>query len=377
MATIKTAAGRAKLAPRREPYWEQIVVGRHLGFRAGPGTWVAKVQQDGSRQIARLGDLVTHPDYKDALEAARDFFSHVDGGGSSKRLTVKQAMESYVAGIRGGDAGKNAGVLTDEQREAKAKDVERFVRHSLGDLATKQLSSLTHGAVQKWRQQIKEGRSASSVNRTMTILRAGLNFALEQQAVTSDAAWSKALKSIANANNRRDRYVTLDERRQLLQHMCEDFRPYATLLCLLPLRPGDPEKLQVKHYDPRTHSLNVPAGKTESRKISGLGLQAEDVLRAACKDKLPGAFLFTQRNGKQWIKEARQDVVQEARKAAGLDDEVVLYAIRSSVITDMIVGGADPLTVARISGTSLQMIQKHYGHLVDAHARQALSLVSL
>jgi hypothetical protein len=33
--------------------------------------------------------------------------------------------------------------------------------------------------------------------------------------------------------------------------------------------------------------------------------------------------------------------------------------------------------VARLSGTSLQMIQKHYGHLVDAHAREALSLVRL
>jgi integrase len=376
MATIKTAAGRAKLAPRREPYWEQIVVGKHLGFRAGPGTWVAKVHQDGSRQIARLGDLVDLPDYKDALEAARGFFFHVDGGGSSNRSTVKQAMEKYIAGIRGGVAGKNKGALTDEQREAKAKDVERFVRHALGDLAAKQLTSLTHGAVQKWREQLKEGKSSSSVNRMMTTLRAGLNFALEQRMVTSDVAWSKALKSIENAGSRRERYVTKDERRQLLQHMRDDFRPYAKLLCLLPLRPGDPEEMLVKHYDLRTHTLTIPAGKTASRRIP-ISVEAEEVLKAACKDKLPGAFLFTQQNGNRWLKEARREAVQDARKSAKLDDDVVLYAIRSSVITDMIVGGADPLTVAKISGTSMQMIQKHYGHLVDAHARQALSLVSL
>lgn len=373
---IKSAAGRAKLAPRREPYWEQIVSGKHLGFRAGAGTWVAKVQQNGVRQISRLGDALTLPDYQDALKAAQKYFDHVDGGGSSQRLTVKEALEQYVAGIRGGVAGRNKGVLSSDQREAKAKEVERFIRYATGDLANVALTALTHRAVQLWREQIKEGRAASSVNRMMTILRAGLNFALEQRMVTSDSAWAKALKSIENAGNRRDRYVTLDERRLLIEKTREDFQPYLRLLCLIPLRPGDPEEMQVKHYDPRTRTLTVPAGKTASRRIP-LSPDAESVLRDVCKDKLPGAYMFMQRNGHRWRKEARREAVQDARVGAELGGDVVLYSIRSSVITDMITGGADPLTVARLSGTSLQMIQKHYGHLVDAHAREALSLVRL
>jgi len=376
MANLMSTAGRAKLAPRREPYWEQIVPGKHLGFRAGAGTWVAKVQLHGVRQISRLGDVLSLPEYKDALRAAQKFFDHVDGGGLSQRLTVKEILEQYAAGIRAGVAGRNKGVLSTEQREAKAKEVERFVRHSLGELENTQLTSLTHRAVQLWREQRAEGRKASSVNRTMSILRAGLNFALEQRMVTSDSAWSTALKTIENANNRRERYVTPDERRLLIEHLRDDFKLYAKLLCLLPLRPGDPEEMLVKHYDQRTNTLTIPAGKTAARRIP-LSPDAEEVVRAACKDKLPAAFMFLQRGGNRWFKEARRDVIAEARKSAGLDNDVVLYAIRSSVITDMITGGADPLTVAKISGTSLQMIQKHYGHLVDTRAREALSLVRL
>jgi site-specific recombinase XerD len=55
--------------------------------------------------------------------------------------------------------------------------------------------------------------------------------------------------------------------------------------------------------------------------------------------------------------------MKEAREAAGLPDDVVLYNLRHVAISEMIVGGIDPLTVARIAGTSVAMIQRHYGHL--------------
>ena len=51
--------------------------------------------------------------------------------------------------------------------------------------------------------------------------------------------------------------------------------------------------------------------------------------------------------------------------------------LRHSAITTMVLGGVDIFTVAKISGTSVQMIQKHYGHLQREHARKALSLLAL
>ena len=58
---IDTVAARAKLAPRREPYWRRLAVGRHLGYRFmaadGDGTWVAKYRDDdtGNRRAAEWG----------------------------------------------------------------------------------------------------------------------------------------------------------------------------------------------------------------------------------------------------------------------------------------------------------------------------------
>ena len=60
-----------------------------------------------------------------------------------------------------------------------------------------------------------------------------------------------------------------------------------------------------------------------------------------------------------------------------LPNTVTCYTLRHSVITDMIHGGLDAVTVAQLSGTSLLMIERHYGHLTEKHARDALARLVL
>ena len=62
---------------------------------------------------------------------------------------------------------------------------------------------------------------------------------------------------------------------------------------------------------------------------------------------------------------------------AGLPAATTAYAMRHSAITDLVTGGLDLLTVAQLSGTSVAMIEKHYGHLQADHAVAALALLAL
>ncbi len=56
----------------------------------------------------------------------------------------------------------------------------------------------------------------------------------------------------------------------------------------------------------------------------------------------------------------------------------VAYNLRHSAITDLIaLHRLDTMTVAQLSGTSLAMIEKHYGHLLRDHAADALSKLAL
>jgi site-specific recombinase XerD len=67
--------------------------------------------------------------------------------------------------------------------------------------------------------------------------------------------------------------------------------------------------------------------------------------------------------------------MQDAVKAAKLPGDAVLYSIRHAAISEMLSAGLDPLSVARLAGTSVEMISKHYGHLVQDHVRKQLAQV--
>lgn len=56
---------------------------------------------------------------------------------------------------------------------------------------------------------------------------------------------------------------------------------------------------------------------------------------------------------------------------------VCLYTLRHSFITQSLMDGVATLDVARITGTSLAMIEKHYGHIVMNAARERLNAVNL
>jgi len=49
------------------------------------------------------------------------------------------------------------------------------------------------------------------------------------------------------------------------------------------------------------------------------------------------------------------------------------YTFRHSVITDLVHQGLDLLSVAQLAGTSVRMIEQHYGHLRATVALPALA----
>jgi site-specific recombinase XerD len=64
-------------------------------------------------------------------------------------------------------------------------------------------------------------------------------------------------------------------------------------------------------------------------------------------------------------------------RAAKLPDAITAYAMRHSAITDLVTVGLDLLTIAQLSGTSVAMIEKHYGHLQADRAADALAKLAL
>ena len=117
-------------------------------------------------------------------------------------------------------------------------------------------------------------------------------------------------------------------------------------------------------------------GKVGTRSIP-LPAPALKLFTSLAKAKLPGARLFMRDDGRPWAHSDWDELVREAAQLAGLPEGVCLYTLRHSFITQAITDGLTTLDVARLCGTSVGMIEKHYGHLVASAARERLQKVRM
>jgi integrase len=390
---INTVDSRSKLKPRAAPYWQKLLNGCHLGFRkmsaTSEGSWIAQAYDPATRKQTRrsLGAFDSQPSYQRydaAKKAAEAWFEHVGKGGAADTVTVKQACAQYVAHVRA------------NKRTSTADDLEaRFARRIGGDkIAHIDLPKLTRRHIDSWRQiliaapvvinphaeerkQVNRLRAASSVNRDMTALRAALNHALDGGCATSDAAWRVALRPIKNADGRRDAYLDREQRRALISKADTDVAVYLRGLSLVPLRPGALAALVAGNFDKRLAVLTIGKDKKGRDRQIKLPTATSEFFATLVKDKLPGAPMFARANGAPWDKDSWKKPIKAAVRAAELPDKITAYAFRHSAITDLVTGGLDLLTIAKLSGTSVAMIEKHYGHLQADHAAAALAGLAL
>ncbi|MCE9659932.1 MAG: tyrosine-type recombinase/integrase [Burkholderiales bacterium] len=388
---LDTVEGRGRLQARRAPYWQKLSTGCHVGLRKlatnSEGTWIAQAydaatQKQTRRSLGTFGELSAHLRFDAAKKAAEAWFEHLGRGGSLDTLTVREACEEYVASVR------------TKGREATAVDIAaRFKRRVYTEkIADIDLPKLTRKHIEAWRSKLTaipvvvnphakkpktRVRALSTVNRDMAALRAALNLAHDNGAVTSDMAWRVALRRIENADGRRDAYLDRAQRSALIANSPPDLALFLQGLSVIPLRPGALASLKAASFEKRLSVLTIGKDKTGGDRRIKLPKQTSTFFGAQAMNKLPSAPLLARGDGKPWDKDSWKKPVRAAAKAAGLSDDITAYAMRHSTITDLVTGGLDLLTVAQVSGTSVAMIEKHYGHLRAEHAAAALAALAL
>lgn len=369
---------RDDLAPRREPYWGAPVErGLFVGFRRLElgGNWVARYRNEEGKQVYRaLGPVTTANDYEAAKQEARRWRRSVDEGVVVDRLlTVADVCRDY------------ADAMDAEGRTRAAHDNRKRFRRIVEDdpIGKIRADKLTQRHLEQWLERMAAGKmtgrksglpSRATINRNLTSLKAALNRALSRREIPKDRAieW-EAVKPHKDADGTRDIYLEREERRALLEAAGGDLRDLLLCVALTGCRPGDPAAMLRKDYDDRTGSVTFRT-KTGARTIP-VSPAAQELFDRLAEGKKPGDLMFTN-GGAPWTPQAWAPLVKRAAAKADLPEEIVAYNLRHSWITDAIMGGMDLLTVARLTGTSLEMISKTYGHLVHGAARDKLASLS-
>lgn len=373
------------LKPAEQAYrlWDVTVPQLHIRVQpSGVKSWNVQWSRQQAKAVGKFPGVM--------VDAARDHARRVlqevalhgeplpDSPDPVETLTVADACRDYVAAMRR------------EGRKGTADDADRrYERIVYTDRIGKiKVVKLTQHDVEDWRNRVergdigslvmKKGRppaakplAKSTVNRMRTALVAALNRVVQQRRVPAERAieWSN-VKPYENAENRRELYLDREQRRSLLAQAEGGVRDLMECIALTGCRPGDPAAVRGRDYDSRLGMVTFRT-KGHTRTV-GVTPNAKRLLDRLAKGVKPAGYLFTN-EGKPWESHEWSEPVRVAAAKAQLPEGVVLYTLRHCWITDAIVGGVDLLTVAKMAGTSLAMIEKHYGHLLHGAAVDKLA----
>ena len=380
-ANIKTATGRKSLTPRREPYWERLQAGLFVGYRcleSGKGTWIARLRDDDGKQ--KYQALGTFTDFDGAAKAAQQWADSVNQGVQEFDSTVADACKAYLGWLK-----LNRAATTFKLVESS------FNRLVFGQpLGKVPLAKLQTRHVQTWldAQIDLDGddedirRDKATANRQLDSLKAALNKALKDRLVSTDAGWHTVTR-YSKVSRRRERFLSVAERTALLKHCDPDMRDFCLGLLLTGARPGELANCDLQDFDPVAGTLTLD-GKTGRRTVA-LSSAAIAHFRKVTKDRIGKQPLLVRAlppipenvegvvpPDPRWNKENWKKRFKSAVKAAGLPDDVVPYSLRHAAISEFIAAGMDVYIVATVTGTSVDMIQRHYGHLRHDRTRELL-----
>ncbi|AZO39497.1 MAG: site-specific integrase [Mesorhizobium sp.] len=399
---LGSRTSRASLPYSDAPEWEVISPGVRLGYRRGRGSrgrggaWLAASRSsDGRRLQTRLGraddilpaDGAAVLDHEQAKDAARIWAKSLKvGNDAAVALTVNDALDRYF------EARAAEGMKSIDDAKARAAF---HIRPKLGSV---KVADLTIEKVRTWRdgmvtaqKRLRTGKYAKkaniaqvdlsnpemirrrrdTANRTLTTLKAALNWAFNNRLVTDDTAW-RLVKPYRGTTSARVRFLSPAEQKTLIAASNGAIRDLVSAALVTGARFGELARLRVSDYDAANKSVFVAESKSGKPRHIPLPAGGAELFERLAADRPSGEPLLRQESGAAWAPSTYNRSWKALLTQAKLSD-VTLHELRHTYASTMVRNGAPLIVVAEALGHSdTRMAEKHYAHLAPSYVADTI-----
>ena len=383
--------------------------GCYLAYRKGArgaGAWRAKwVELPGKkRQIgASLGKAddispangTTILSYSQAIAKAMAWCSRAAGHDPDEgpmldvgSYTVADALREYFADKEA--TGRRAKGIKIYRQVADAWIVPELGVIPVAKLKLKKLNEWRDWFIKQPRRgngiKAKEPKTAnevrarkSSCNRVITILRAALAFAVENNDDLARECFPyqwRNFKGFDKADGQRDGTLATDDRQKMIEACDADFALLVKSALLTGCRHGELRLAQAKDYrhTPKGNGYllipadNAKSGKERRVKLTKAGTHFFDMQTTG---KAPDDLIFTRGNGVAWLAGSQRKPMQRACVAAGIAP-LVFHELRHTRATMLENAGLDYMLIQLQMGHAIGGITETYLHRDPDHASELL-----
>ena len=396
-ARLESRTARARLKRGRQPHWQALSPGVHIGYQCwkgdAEGRWLLRrylgggntyrVMGLGAADDAASADGQRVLDFEQARAKALAMVA-TPGGGKVHRLTVRQALKNYTDYKR--SLGQPVGDVVSRGRA--------HILPVLGDLIVSELEADT---LRKWLAELasspaqtrpKAGkpqyqkapqsdedarRRRASANRVLTMLKACLNHAYDESHVAARDAWGRKLKPFRDVEVARLRYLTVAEAKRLVNASDPDFRPLVRAALETGCRYGELARLQVHDFNADAGTVTIRKSKSGKARHVILTGQGAEFFRRHCMGRAGSALMFTHSDGGGWKASEQGRPMDDANEHAKLKPPITFHGLRHTWASLSVMAGVPLMVVAKNLGhMDTRMVEKHYGHLAPSYIAEAI-----
>jgi integrase len=396
---LQTRTARAALKVRHQPYWLNVAEGVALGYRRGRngGAWYCRVY--GGDHRYKQGDLGSADDhlgsngetiltFYEAQQKARNWAAEQMRAwkiGAPADLTVGEATDSYLEWFR-----KHRKAVQETEAAIKAHILPKLGDLVVRDLTAKQIRDWHHALAAKARRRRtplgeaqvygskpvtedeKRARRASA-NRVLTILKAILNRAFEDELVVDDSPWRK-VKPFKGTDEPVIRFLTPAESTRLVNACPTPFRDLVGAALSTGARYSELANAIVSEFNPQTNTVYFSPSKSGRGRHVPLTEEGMKLFKRLTAGRQGKDLIFVRPDGEAWGKNHQVRPLTDACAAAKIDPSVTFHELRHTYASTLAQLGVDLLSISKLLGhADTRITARHYAHLCDASLKAAVA----
>ncbi len=395
---LETRQSRLKLVISKDPYWRLICAGCYIGYRKGPqgGSWWFRQIRPGTKSYKRTvigkaddildSDGIEILSFKDAQLKAHELIDTFLK--DHPKSTVKYATDHYLNWFK-----ENRKSIQETQASINAHILPYFGDKLISELSTKEIKAwhqkLASSPARKrsskfGKQQYRNAADSddqkrsrkATANRNLSVLKAILNKAYQDEIVDDDLAWRR-VKPFENVDEPKVRFLTEAEAKRLINAAKSDLRQLIQAALYTGARFNELASLKVcdVHLKVKDKAyIYIQPSKSGKGRYVYLNNSGMQFFMNVIVGKLGNHLVFTKSDNMQWGKNHHVRLLKEACAYARIEPAVSFHELRHTYASLLAQAGADLLTISKLLGhADTRVTSRHYAHLCDKTLAKAVN----
>ena len=246
-----------------------------------------------------------------------------------------------------------------------------FINHIVETFGNLKVRDLNARIVEQWQTKRLEHRKPATVNRITSCLRHMVTQGQKWEMVDEESAKRIRSVKLLKEENKRLRFLTLEECQRLIDCCQEHLKPIVTVALHTGMRRGEILNLRWEHVDLQHYFILLDKTKNGTRREIPINSTLEELFQNLQRST-GSSYVFVNKDGKPYRDINRS--FNAALQRAGICD-FRFHDCRHTTASHLVMAGIDLTTVKELLGHKDITTTLRYSHLAPGHKRKAVQVL--